>query len=82
MILPSKHIRFSESLLGLGGKLLSLLTKPLTIDELWRKFSKINNTKEFPAYHSFDNMVLALNFLFLIGSIDINEEGKIYNEAN
>lgn len=82
MILPSKHIKYSESLLGLGGKLLSLLQKAMTIDELWVEFSKINNKKQFPAYHSFDNVVLALDYLFLIDAISIDREGRVYNATN
>ena len=83
MILPSKHIRFSESLLGLGGIVLSIIKEPKTIDEIWFKFSEINNTKEgFPAYHNFDNIVLALNYLFLLGALSIDKNGKIHNAAN
>ena len=77
MILPSKHVRLAESFLGLGGILLQFLNKPLSIDEIWHKYSNINNSKKFPAYHSFDNIILALDYLFLIGAISINEEGKI-----
>lgn len=83
MILPSKHIRFSESLLGLGGILINLIKEPLSIDEIWFKFSEINNNKKkLPAYHNFDNVVLALNYLFLIGAISLDNNGKIYNAAN
>jgi hypothetical protein len=78
MILPSKHIKLSESIIGLGGYLLKLLKEPITVDDLWFKFQKANNTDSFPAYHSFDNVVLGLNLLFSIGAIDIDEQGKIY----
>ncbi len=77
MILPTKHIRISESLIGLGGYLLKLLKEPITIDELWFKFLKYNN-KKFPAYHSFDNLVLSLNLLYMMGIIEINEYGELY----
>ena len=83
MILPSKHLRFSESLLGLGGILLSLINDPKTVDEIWYKYSEINNTKKiFPAYHNFDNVILALNYLFVVGAISIDNNGKIYNATN
>jgi hypothetical protein len=83
MILPSKHIRFSESLLGLGGIILSIIKEPKTIDEIWFKFSEINNDKKvFPAYHNFDNVVLALNYLFIVGAVSIDYNGKIQNAAN
>lgn len=81
MILPTKHIRISESLIGLGGYLLSLLKKPLTIDELWMLYLKTNN-KKFPAYHTFDNVILSLDLLFIMGIIDLNEKGELYNASN
>lgn len=77
MILPTKHIRISESLIGLGGYLLKLLNEPMTIDALWFKYSKYNN-KKYPAYHNFDNLVLSLNLLFMMGIIEINDNGKLY----
>ncbi len=83
MILPSKHIRFSESLMGLGGILLSFINEPKSVDEIWFKYSEINNSKRrFPAYHNFDNVILALNYLYLIGAIEINTNGKIQNAVN
>lgn len=82
MILPSKHIRLSESLLGLGGVLLTITKEPVTVDDIWFKYSQINNSKnKFPAYHNFDNVILALNYLFLIGAIEINN-GKIKNVSS
>jgi hypothetical protein len=79
MILPSKHIRLSESLLGLSAVLLEFLQTPISVDELWFKFSAINNSRDkFPAYHSFDNVVLALNILYSMGIVDIEENGNIY----
>jgi hypothetical protein len=85
MILPSKHISLSESLLGLGGVLLSIIIKqPCSLEYVWQEYSKVNNSREiFPAYHSFDNVVLAVDLLFMIGAININSEGEIYsNETN
>lgn len=81
MILPTKHIRISESLIGLGGYLLKLLHEPMTIDNLWLKFSKHNN-HQFPAYHNFDNVVLSLNLLFIMGIIEINENGELCNATD
>ena len=79
MILPSKHISLAESLIGLGGALLEILTsQPCSLDSLWREYSKVNNRKElYPAYHSFDNVILAVNLLYMIGAVSITAEGKL-----
>lgn len=78
MILPTKHISLSESIFGLAGILLKNLNNPKTIDELWCLYSKKYNEKpRFPAYHNFDNIVLAINLLYAMGVIDINEKGEL-----
>ena len=82
MILPEKHVRVSESLFGLGGFILKLLAEPKTLDRVWSDFEKINNTKEFPAYNSFENFVLALDYLYMIGAIELNAAGRLCNAIN
>lgn len=78
MILPTKHIRLSESLFGLGGFVTYMLSNPKSVDELWNEFSKINDTELFPSYHSFDNFVLCIDYLFMIGFLKMNNKGKLH----
>ncbi len=67
--MPSKHINFSQSLLGFGSYLLLKLDKPMTVDELWNDY-QIDFQKEiYIAKHSFDNLVLTSIFLFGINAI-------------
>jgi hypothetical protein len=82
MILPTKHINLSESFIGLSGFLLKLLNKAMTIDDLWQEFQKVNNTAQYPAYHSFDNIILGINLLFFIGAIEIDTKGKIQHATS
>jgi hypothetical protein len=82
MILPRKHIRLTESYFGFGGYLLNFINNPIDLDNLWVKFEKVNESKEFPAYHSFDNFLLAINYLFIIGAINQDSRGYIYRETN
>ena len=78
MILPEKHIRLAESFLGLGGVILKFLVNPKSVDVLWVEFEKVNNSGYFPAYHSFDNFILALDYLFMIGAVELDNEGRLY----
>ena len=78
MILPDKHIKLSESILGLGGVLVKLLNHDYFVDELWKKFEKINNSPEMPTNHTYDNFLLTLDFLFLIGAVNVNNDGRLY----
>jgi hypothetical protein len=77
MLLPNKHITLAQSIIGLGSFALGALEKPKTVDTLWNEFQEVNNTARFPAYHTFENMMLAIDFLFTIGVIAEDQNGKI-----
>ena len=76
MIMPSKHINFSESILGFGSYLLNNLNQPKSIDELWEKYRIDLKEELYPAKHSFDNLILALIFLYSIDAI-VEKNGVI-----
>jgi len=77
VLMPDKHVKLAESFFGLGSFLLELLTVPKTIDELWHLFSKAMTDKEYPALHSFENVVLAVDFLFAIQAVKLNGNGTL-----
>ena len=76
MILPTKHINFSKSLLGFGGYILSLLETAKSIDGLWEQYQKDYKRKKYPGKHTFDNLILTLIFLYTAGCI-FEQEGVI-----
>ncbi|MFM1969099.1 MAG: hypothetical protein RL152_476 [Bacteroidota bacterium] len=82
MILPSKYIQLSESYIGLGGILLGILNTPMTVDELWQKYKKPDIRPPYLADISFDNLVFALNLLFAIGAIVLDDKGKLHYAFN
>jgi hypothetical protein len=74
-LLPHKHIRFCESLIGLAGYVRQLLNAPLTIDEL---YSLLNNTESAWLYKpSFEQLVSAVVILFAIGQIIETDNNKL-----
>lgn len=77
MVLPNKHITISQSLLGLGGFILTFLNTPQTVDEIWKSLEKVSGSSKFPANHTFENMILAIDYLYIIRAIDYSKEGKI-----
>ena len=80
MIMPSKHIELSESLIGLGAFVVSIIEKPITIDECWNILNKkFIETKIIRKRHSFDTLVLTIDMLYMLGLIEINEKGELYN---
>jgi hypothetical protein len=66
MILPNKHIKTRNSLLGIGAMLLNNLQRPQTVTQLWEKANKI------PEIESFEKFSLALDFLFIINAVELN----------
>jgi hypothetical protein len=76
MLLPDKHIGFAESLIGLGSFVLENLASPRDVDALWKCFEKVRG-HEFPAFHSFDNLVLTVDMLFAIGAVELRDDGKL-----
>ncbi|MCU0286468.1 MAG: hypothetical protein MUF15_08710 [Acidobacteria bacterium] len=65
MILPSKHLPQEKALLTVGAKLLQFLDRPKTISAVWQH---VRNS-EMPV--SYDWFVLALDLLYIIGAIEL-----------
>lgn len=77
MILPTKHSKIEQTLLGFGSYILQVIEQGTTVDILWNEYLKDLDNKEFLAKHSFDNLILTLVFLFSIGAIE-EKDGVIY----
>lgn len=71
MILPTKHVRTDRALVGVGAELLHLLREPMTISRLWNEFRarrSLGSPRAPIDYHWF---ILSLDFLFMIGAVQI-----------
>lgn len=74
-ILPHKHVRFSESLLGIAGFIRQRLNQPRTVDELWTTVETAG--KQWPSHPSFTEVVLAVDVLFAIKQVRASADGRI-----
>ena len=77
MLLPAKHVTLGDSLLGLGAVVLELLDRPRTLDQLHGRISAMRATPALPAYHDFDNLMLAMLFLYAVGSVELSDHGMV-----
>lgn len=79
MILPNKHIRFSESILGLAGYLLSRIQERgnCSVDELWNDCQHEISGFRLMANQSFDNIIRAVDLIYMMGIVELNAEGRI-----
>lgn len=66
MILPTKYIPASDSVLGRAGAILPLRENNPTVSELW------NSYRTARPEDSFDSFTTALTLLFMLGVVTIN----------
>lgn len=78
VLLPDKHLRLSESVLGLAGLVFSFVGNPTTFDALWNRIQVQLETSEWPASHGVENFALAICFLYTTGVLDVKQSGEIY----
>ena len=71
MILPSKHIAQDRALLSVGARILSHLSQPKTASALWEATLPLAVQKRDVLPLHYDEFVLALDLLFLMGAIEI-----------
>ena len=74
MILPSKHLSQDRALLNVGARVLQQLEQPKTVSALWEelpRFGKNEHSSGSPL--PYDGFVLALDLLFLMGAIDMED---------
>jgi hypothetical protein len=67
MLLPTKYIPESQTLLTCGGIVLSNITRPCTLTSLWEKIHKN------PQIGTFEQFVLTLDTLYILGAIEITQ---------
>ena len=71
MILPTKHLPLSRSYLNVGAIILDMINNKRTVSLLWDAIKGRHEVQ------SFDRFVLGLDMLFVLGLIDISDEGVI-----
>jgi hypothetical protein len=67
VILPSKHIKLSSTLLNVGAILLNQIDGQYTVTLLW------DSVKGHPEVRTFEKFILALDLLYLLGLIELKE---------
>lgn len=82
MILPKKQLSMNESFFGFGAFLMKYIIIPISIDELWKQYKEEYNEERYPVKFSFDQFIMVLNYLYIIGAITLNERGLLCYETN
>jgi hypothetical protein len=75
-LLPHKHVRFSDSTLGVAGKLRSMLDQPRSIDELQVLLDHARS-QGWPGRAILGDIIGALNVLYALGEVEMGAEGRV-----
>lgn len=68
MILPNKHLLSQDSLIGVGGLLLTKIgTSGTTVSRLWE------GVRDHREVGTFDRFILALDTLYLLGYLNLDD---------
>jgi hypothetical protein len=78
MLLPDKHIRLSESILGLAGVVYASLASPKSLDDLIESLGSRVESEQWQATFSTQAVTLSLCFLYSINLVDVDERGDFY----
>lgn len=81
MILPSKHLSQDRALLTVGARVLQRLSQPKTVSALWEELSGNLSGRKNASPLRYDGFVLALDLLFLMGAIEL-EEGLLSRKSS
>ena len=83
-LLPEKHVRTSESVLGLGAVVLSVLDQGRKdLDGVWAAVQEQEAVRR--SVHgtvTLDTVVLAIDFLFSVGAVQMGRDGVLAHAAH
>lgn len=74
-LVPHKHVRFCESLLGLAGYVRTLLTAPMTLDNLHSFLNSSQST--WLIKPNFTEVVLAVDILMCLKQVELGHMDHI-----
>ena len=82
MILPSKHVSQDRALLTVGLRILQSLNEPKTVSSVWEDIPRRSKAGQHaPPSLSYDDFVLALDLLFLMGTLELMD-GRLVRKAS
>ncbi len=76
MILPSKHLSQERALLTVGSRILQHIQEPMTVSALWERLRTHEERTDSRRMIRYDRFVLALDLLFMIGVVSL-EDGRL-----
>jgi hypothetical protein len=77
MITPTKGIAPDRALLAVGAQIAMQLDRPLTVSQTWSRLREWRRDNDHAAPLSFGWFVLALDVLYALGAVDLNDDNLL-----
>lgn len=72
MLMPTKHIKTENALIGIGSEVLALLDEHKTASRIFFDLQERRRANELSTIH-FDYFLLAVDFLFSVGAVRFDD---------
>lgn len=79
-LIPHKHVRFNQSILGIAGYIRSYLNTPRTVDEIIALMS--NDSCSWGFKPTFEHIIFALDTLFALKQIVLVSDNRVQRRDN
>jgi hypothetical protein len=80
VILPTKGISADRALLSIGADILRMLDEAKTVSRVWDEVRSSTSLQRPSSTLSFDWFVLALDLLYILGIVEL-EQGRLVRRA-
>ncbi len=72
MILPSKHTKYDESYIVIAGIIFSFLERPLSVDDIFEKYTDYINNKGIKQIITLESVIYAIDLLFILNKVSLD----------
>ncbi len=75
VLTPTKNLHEDKSIIKIGARILSILNSPRTISTAWKSYIQIQESDINGKIRiQFDTFILAIDFLYIIGAIEYEDD--------
>ncbi|WP_354553126.1 ABC-three component system middle component 6 [Kaistia defluvii] len=71
MILPTKHLPPSRSLIGIGAEIIAAIAEPRAVSEVWERVREARSRSAAATPISYDEFVQSLTFLYAVSALNL-----------
>lgn len=74
MVIPSKHLKICDSLVGIGTLVIDALDSPRSFAAVCTEVSLHTSLVDVPKEQAIERILLAVDFLFCVGIVELRKE--------